>query len=115
MITLSSGLITTQALISPACARSSLQGRTLKVAASAGAPGSNAERKTAQGGDRGGDELRRGDVMRDRHGLLSRSNLHQRGGTMHRAAQPLIGAATRQMLVRLASMSASVGLGLLLS
>src|ERR1700738_4710569 len=38
MITLSSGFITNPALISPVCGRSSLQGRTLKVAASAGPP-----------------------------------------------------------------------------
>src|SRR4051794_38475195 len=93
MITLSSGLITIQALISPAWrTESSPQGRTLKVAASAGAPMPTPSAKppaavTAV-------------VMNERRERLivmavpSRSRAHQGCGAVHRAAKPLVGAAT---------------------
>src|SRR5262245_36593045 len=96
MITVSSGSITTQALISPGLpVLSSLQGRTLRLAASAEfirpTPSTNPPAAVSEVVT----NVRRESVLSIIVIVVSSPlTAHQGGRTMHRAAEPLIGAAT---------------------
>src|SRR5437660_1335777 len=94
MITLSSGSITTQALISPAWRlASSPQGRTPRLAASAGPSMPTPSAKPPAAVSAVVIKWRR-ERVRSVIVVPSRSRAHQRCGAMHRAAEALVGAAT---------------------
>src|SRR5882672_2802305 len=94
MITVSSGWITTHALISPRWpVASSFHGRTLKVAASAGATMPTPSAKPPLTVSAVTTNWRRESFV-SVIVVSSRSRAHQSCGAMHRAAEPLIGAAT---------------------
>src|SRR5688500_8245650 len=93
MITVSSGWITTQALISPGVpVLSSFQGCALSVAAPAGATKPTPSAKPPAAVSEVTTNWRRERVFVSVI-MVSSSTAHQRCRTMHRAAEPLVGAA----------------------
>src|SRR5271169_2938889 len=99
MVTVSSGSITIQALISPECAASSPQGRTPSVAASARPGAAMPSAKPPVAVSEVTMNWRRERPWEPVVGLVAVmvispiSKLHRCGGAMHRATEPLVGTA----------------------
>src|SRR5260370_29861167 len=97
MTTVSSGWITIQALISPAAAVSGLQGCVPSVAARLRPGMATPKAKPPVAVSAVTTNCRRESALCERSGLRMMlfpiSSLHQRGGAMDGAAQPLVGAA----------------------